>query len=275
MKVRISTNLQSAFANRRLKQQSRAIDNEYKSLSSGDRIHEAAVDPSGLAISEGLKARSRSLSQARRNANDGISFFQLAEGNFNTLQSYAARLKELALQSASDTNSDNERLLLSKEFNVIKEDMKRITRGAVSNIYGTKDRGANFEIQIGVNEDPFQNRLKYSTAEIFDTNSYYGINSLNILSAEDARTTIGNIDKVINRLSGARAKIGSYQAKLRSAVNSLDDYKISTEATNSKIRDTDFAQAVSKKTSEEIKRATTTEMLKEANLRPNAIMDLV
>lgn len=273
--MRISTNVASSFAIRRLGQVRNELDKDYKSLSSGDRITMAANDPAGLAISEGLKARSRSLSMARRNANDGISFFQLAEGNFNTLQAYGTRLRELAMQSASGSYGDQERLLISKEFNAVKSDMKRITKASVSNIYGGKDSQDIHEIQIGVKGEKSTNRLTYNTKEIFDTDNYYGVDNIRVGSQVEAQNSLSRIDRMITKMSAARAKLGSYQAKLRSSINGLDDHKINVDESNSKIRDTDFAQAMASKTSAEIREAATTSMLTQANTSPQAVLRLI
>lgn len=273
--MRINTNVQSSFAIRRLGEVNRDLDGNFSSLSSGDRITTAANDPSGLAISEGLKAKSRSIAQARRNANDGISFFQIAEGSFNTLQAYATRMRELAMQSANASYSDSERNVISKEFEAIKNDIKRITSGAVTNIYGNRDSQKDYEIQIGSGSSQSDDRLRYSTEEIYDTKNYYGVDKVRVGTAGEARASLGEISKIINRLSSSRARIGSYQKKLQHSINNLDTSKINIDDSNSKIRDADVAEEVSKKTSNEIRQKATSAMLNMVNSRPNAVLKLV
>ena len=166
MGLRINTNVTSLAAQRTLGANNTEQASTLGKLSSGTRIVKAADDAAGLAISEKLKAQIRGVNQAERNANDGISMIQTAEGGLNESSNILVRLRELAVQSASDTVGDSERKFTNLEYQNLKQEMERISQ--VTEFNGKKllnGSGDKYDFQIGINNDDFQDRIKYDAAK--------------------------------------------------------------------------------------------------------------
>lgn len=273
--MRISTNVHSLVAQRRLKNSNQTISNESTRLSSGERVYQSAVDPSGLAISTKLRARIRSEQQLERNLNDGISIFQVAEGTLSTMQDLSVRLRELALQSASDTVDPASRKMIDREFGQVKEEMKRL---ATSSKYNGKNllngSGSVYDLQIGVNNNEFQDRLNYNMNKVLNPNANYGLNTANVASRQSAKKALDIFNGMTDELSKGRAELGAMTNRLESAMNNVQISRENNSNANSIIRDTDIAGATARRAGAMIQRDTTVTALQTANLSPQGIAKL-
>ena len=247
MGLRVRTNVSSLSARRTL-----GVNNEKQAqalgkLSSGSRIVRSADDAAGLAISEKLKAQVRSTNQAERNAKDGISLIQTAEGGLNEVSNILIRLRELAIQSSSDTVGDSERKFTDLEYQNLKAEIERVSQ--VTEFNGKKllnGAGEKYDFQIGINNNDFNDRISYD-AQL--TNSSVGslsVDSLNVGTKADAQSSLEMVDAAIQNVSGQRAELGAVQNRLTSTIQNLQVSSENLSAANSRIRDTDYAAETAK-----------------------------
>lgn len=276
MNVRINTNTPASSAQRTLEKINGDLGKEMSSLASGDRIHTAAIDPSGLAISENMRARVRSYGQANRNANDSISMMQVAEGALSNVSNMATRLKELAIQAANDTLGGSERAMADVEYQNVKTEIKRILSGTK---YNGKEllsgNGDVYDFQVGINHSDDGQRLSYDMNKVIRSADQIGAGSSSIRSKAGAQSAIGSINKLINESAGARAKIGSFGKRVESVVQNLGAVKENTAAARSQIRDTDYAKATANKAVKEINKSATMSVLKTTVSTPERVMKLL
>lgn len=276
MGFRINTNVTSLAAQRTLGQTKQQQDKTLNQLSSGSRITKAGDDAAGLAISEKLKATIKSFEQANRNANDGISMIQTAEGGMNEISSMLIRLRELAIQSSSDTVGEQERKFSDMEFQNLKLEIERISQ--VTEFNGTKllnGEGDQLEFQIGVNNNPEENRLNYQSDKINTTLNSLGVDGLDIESKGSAQGSLSTLDEALNTLSGHRAELGALQNRLQSTSNNILTSVENLNAANSRIRDTDVAQAASENAKNSILSQSGTAVLAQANANAQQALRLI
>lgn len=266
MGFRINTNVSSIAAQRSLTKTNRDSQSTLAKMSSGTRITKAADDAAGLAISEKLKARIRSNAQANRNTNDGISMVQTAEGGLDEISNMLTRLRELSIQSASDTVGDTERAFTDMEYQNLKLEIERISQ--VTEFNGTKllsGSGGVLDFQVGVNNDDFQDRITYDTAAQNAKLESLGIDSISVASKEGAQTALKTIDDAIEKVSGQRASLGAIQNRLVSTSNNLEITNENLSAANSRIRDVDYAKAAADNAKNNILAQAGTSVLGQAN----------
>ena len=276
MGLRINTNVTSLAAQRTLGKNNTEQANVLGKLSSGTRIVRSADDAAGLAISEKLKAQVRSTNQAERNANDGISMIQTAEGGLNEISSILIRLRELSVQSASDTVGDTERKFTDLEYQNLKQEMERISQ--VTEFNGKKllnGAGDKYDIQIGINNDEFQDRIAFDTQILNSSISSLGVDGLTVGSKEDAQAGLVAIDSAIQNVSGQRAELGAKQNRLSSTISNLQVSSENLSAANSRIRDTDYAAETAKKTKLDILTNAGTSVLAQSNTAGQAALALI
>jgi flagellin len=274
--MRISTNVHSLVAQRYLRNHTESMSAEDKKMSLGERIVSAADDPAGLAISEGLKAKIRSNTQAERNTNDSISLLQVAEGSLAVMSDIGSRLRELAMQASTDTVSDMDRIVIDKEFQAMKDEVKRLTQSTSFN--GNKiinDQGSVYDLQIGINGNPGLDRLKYDMKKVMDSSSNFGIDGVSLKSKEGAQSSLSKIDGMMTQVSSSRAELGSLSNRMNSVIQTLQVSRESDSSANSKIRDADMALEVANRAKEQIAQSSTLEMLKIANNAPGTILKLI
>jgi flagellin len=243
MGLRINTNIQALAAQRHMGINNENLRNSLEHLASGSRINRAGDDAAGLAISEKLKADVRSLRQANRNANDGISLVQVAEGGMNEVGNMLVRLRELSIQAASDTISDAERSFIDKEVRQLKSEVDRIAN--TTEYVGMKllDGSAPFfEVQVGSHNNPLNDRLVLDTGTLTTSASALGIDGVSVESKANAQMNLEMIDQAIRRVSENRATLGAFQNRIQSTIANLNIYRENLEAANSRIRDTDMAE---------------------------------
>jgi flagellin len=276
MGLRINTNVSSLAAQRTLGVNNAEQSQTLGKLSSGTRIVRSADDAAGLAISEKLKAQVRSVNQAERNANDGISMIQTAEGGLNEISNILVRLRELSIQSASDTVGDTERQFTNLEYQNLKQEMERISQ--VTEFNGKKllnGEGDSYDFQIGINNDQFQDRISFDTQRLNSSIASLGVDGLAVSSKEEAQNGLAAIDAAIQNVSGQRAELGAKQNRLSSTIQNLQVSSENLSAANSRIRDTDYAAETAKKTKLDILTNAGTSVLAQSNAQGQAALKLI
>ena len=276
MGFRINTNTSSIAAQRSLSVNNREAENNLAKLSSGSRITKAADDAAGLAISEKLKANIRSLKQADRNANDGISMVQTAEGGLNETSSILTRMRELAVQTASDTVGDTERGMSNMEYQNLKLELERISQ--VTEFNGKKllnGEGQKYDFQVGANNDSFQDRISFDASQVNSGLSSLGVSELDVSSKEGSQESLAALDSAIEKVSGSRAFLGGIQNRLVSTSNNLQVNVENMSAANSRIRDVDYADATATKAKNDILSSAGTSVLAQANMSGQNALKLI
>jgi flagellin len=276
MGFRINTNISSLSAQRSLGKSNAASQSTLAKLSSGTRITKSADDAAGLAISEKLKANIRSSQQADRNANDGISMVQTAEGGLDEVSSMLTRLRELSIQSASDTVGDTERSFTDMEYQNLKQEIERISQ--VTEFNGTKllDGSADkLDFQIGINNNDFQDRISYDAQLTNSSMESLGIDGIGVSSKEGAQESLATIDSAIENISGQRANLGALQNRLVSTSNNLQTSVENLSAANSRIRDVDYAKASADNARNNILNQAGTSVLAQANAQGQNALRLI
>jgi len=209
-------------------------------LATGQRINSAADDPAGLSISEKMRSQIRGLRQAQRNALDGISLIQTAEGAMNEIHSILQRMRELSVQAANGTNTDEDRAHLNDEFQQLKEAISQFARDTEFNTQplldgSKKDNGIN--LQIGPNAG---DSIKVNIGDMTDL----GLDALDISTQEGAEEALKALDDSIKKVSSERSKLGAIQNRLEHTINHLANYEENLTAAESRIRDADMAQTI-------------------------------
>jgi flagellin len=279
MTISVLTNVASLNAQRNLTSTQNALASSVGRLSSGMRINTASDDAAGLGISENLKANIRSLAQAQRNANDGISMSQVAEGSMNDMQGIVSRMRELSVQSSNSTLGDTERGYLQTEFTQLSSEINRIS--AVTDFNGQKlldgSASAGLTFQIGI-QNTANDRLAMSITKL--TTSTLGASALHIASASlstaaKAQAAIGAFDKAIQQLSQSRAKVGATQNRMTVTVSNLAVTQENLTAANSRIRDVDVASESANLTKSQILSQAGLAVLAQANQLPQSALSLL
>ena len=241
MGLRITTNVAAINTQRNLVGSQRNIQNSMAQLSSGYRINKSADDAAGLAISENMKAQIRSSTQARRNANDGISLVQTAEGGLNEISGITTRLRELGIQASSDTVGDNERGFINLEVSQLKSEIDRIANTSSWNSTKLLDGSTpTFDFQVGINSTE-NDVISFDASQNTATVQGLGLDTLDFATKDGARFSLVSLDQALTSLSGMRANIGAVQNRLISTVDNLAVTEENLAAANSRIRDTDIA----------------------------------
>ena len=276
MSLRINTNVQALAAQRNLNANNHSQANALDKLSSGSRINKAGDDAAGLAISEKLKANIRSMKQANRNANDGVSLVQVAEGAMNEISNILIRMRELSIQASSDTIADTERGYVNNEIQQLKSEVDRIANSTEFN--GTKllnKTAPNLDIQVGIHNDSTNDRFTFDTGDKASTLDALGIGGVGTAKKEDAQENLGKIDAAMDKLNSNRASLGALQNRLSSTINNLNIYRENLEAANSRIRDTDMAEEASELTRTNILTQAGVSVLSQANQNPQLALKLL
>jgi flagellin len=276
MGFRINTNVASMQAQSSLNKVNRESQESFAKLSSGQRITKAADDAAGLAISEKLKAEIRSAQQANRNVNDGVSLVQVAEGGLNETSNILVRMRELAIQSSSDTVGDSERGMANLEYQQLKSEMDRISQ--VTEYNGKKLLNGSdnkIDFQVGTGADEFKDRISLDTSVINSGIEAMGVEGVDVSSKEGAQSSLGALDSAIEKVSGQRAVLGSLQNRLTSTSNNLQVYTENMSAANSRIRDVDYAEESAKQARNQILTSAGTSVLAQANVSSQNALKLI
>lgn len=276
MGIRISTNIASITAQRTMAGGQREIQKSMAQLASGSRITKSADDAAGLAISEHLKSQIRSMSQAQRNANDGISMVQTAEGGLNELSNILTRIRELGIQSASDSVSDRERGFTNNEVQQLKLELQRISQTTrFGNTQLLNGSGDIFEFQVGLNNTEEEDRIQYNSGMTNATIAELGVDDIDFSSKTGAQEALTKLDDAQFKVNGYRASLGAIQNRLSSTSDNLGVMVENASAANSRIRDTDVAAATSEMTRNNILLSANTSVLSQANQVPQLALKLL
>jgi flagellin len=274
MGLRVNTNTASINAQRNLNNVTERLSANYRRLSTGLRISTAADDAAGLAISERLRAQIRSLDQAKRNANDGISMVQTAEGALGEVSSILVRLRELAVQSANGTTSDADKATLNAEFGDLVNEINRIGRSTeFNNIKLMDGSSASVSFQIGFGTTTGIDTISVSLSPTLSTS--LSLSSLDIGSGGSTSTAISAIDTAINTVSGLRGRLGAVQNRLGSTINNLAVQVENLSAAESRIRDVDVAHETAQLTRNSILQQASIAILAQANASPQSALGLL
>lgn len=276
MGFRINTNVVSLQAQSSLKKVSKESQESFAKLSSGSRITKASDDAAGLAISEKMKAEIRSAQQATRNANNGISMVQVAEGGLNETSNILTRMRELSIQAASDTVGDSERGMANLEYQQLKSEMERISQ--VTEFNGKKllnGEGDKYDFQVGTRSDEFENRISFEAGQLNSGIDSLGVSSVDISSKDGAQESLANLDSAIEKVSSQRAILGAIQNRLTSTSANLQTNVENLSAANSRIRDVDYAEETAKQARNQIISAAGTSVLAQANMNGQSALKLI
>jgi flagellin len=275
MGLRISTNLASMSAQRALNESGTNQKTNYERLASGKRITSAGDDAAGLSISDNLRGQIRSMNQAERNANDGISFVQVAEGGLTEVANIVIRLRELSIQAASETVGDRERGFLNQEVQSLKEEVDRIA--SVTNFNNTpliSGQGKALDIQVGIRNDE-TDRIQFKIKDNDVRSKSIGISAVDISSVKGARNAIDRLDEALGNVNSSRARLGAMQNKLHSTTRNLAISKENLSEARSRIADADVAQVTSDLVRDNILSTAGTSVLAQANAAPQKALSLL
>lgn len=275
MAISLLSNVPALNAQRHLEMNRTIYERSIERLASGRRINRAGDDAAGSAISFSLDAHIRSIQQAQRNAQDAVSLFQVAGGAMGGLSNILVRLRELAMQAASDTVGDREREMLEVEAVQLREEIDRIAES--TKYLGTNllnGSGRDFVFQVGI-EDADTNRLFYSASQIDVRTDTLGVDGVSVLDRESAQEALTSIDEGINRLHIPRSQMGAMQTRLTSTLDFLADYEENLTAANSRIKDADLAREASEVVRGQILQKAGIAVLSQANMLPTLATKLL
>jgi flagellin len=274
MGLRINTNIASVNAQRRLSTQQKRLEHAQAALASGSRIVTASDDAAGLAISENIRGQVAGIRMARQNAYNAQSLIQVSEGGLNEINNILIRLRELGVQSASDTVSEVERSFLNQEAVQLVSEADRIAK---STRFGNKLllSGENEELEYHVG--PFggeENIIKYEI-KADATASTLGIDDIDISDKDGGRNTLETVDEAIVSLGKMRADFGAVQSRLQVTVSNLDIQNENLTAARSRIADADVAHETSEMASASILQNASVAVLAQANQNGAAALRLL
>lgn len=252
------------------------MKNNLRRLSSGQRITRAADDAAGLAISEKLRAEIRGIGQAKRNAGDAISLVQTAEGGLGEISNIVIRLRELAVQAASDTIGNDERRFTDIEYQQLKDEIERIAKSSEFNGIKLLDgTGGRLDFQVGTKNDPLLDRLTYDSTSGDATLTALGIMSESVNTKEGAQLSLKKLDDALVHINGTRANLGAIQNRLSSTISNLGTKTENFSAANSRIRDADIAAETAELAKNRILVQAGTSVLGQANEFPSIALKLL
>lgn len=275
MGLRIATNVPSMATQRNLEKTTGEAGKSYARLSSGNRITRSGDDAAGLSIANKLEASVRGMQMAQRNANDGISFVQTAEGGINEVSNILIRMRELGVQAASDTVGDAERGFINKEVQSLKSEVDRIAQ--VTNFNGTSllnGEGKAQTIQVGISAGEM-NRIEFDPSKTNVRASALGVAGIDYSSKDGALDALGNIDEAIKRVNENRSELGALQNRLHSTSTSLGVATENMSEARSRIMDTDIAAETSTMVKNQILQNAGISVLSQANSAPNSALKLL
>lgn len=284
--MRINHNIAALNTYRQFGAANAAQGKSMEKLSSGLRINKAGDDAAGLSISEKMRGQIRGLEQSSRNAQDGISLIQTAEGALNETHAMLQRMRELAVQASNDTNTTDDRAAIQKEADQLAKDINRIAKDTQFNGQalltgaGGPNGDGTFAFQVGANEN------QQITLTIGDMTGGTGLSiaagdteadgAIDISSdAATATAAITTIDAAITKISGERSNLGAYQNRLEYAINNVDTSAENLTAAESRIRDVDMAKEMMNQTKNSILSQAAQAMLAQSNQMPQGVLQLL
>ena len=274
MGLRVNTNIASINAQRNLSTVNGKLSDNFRRLATGLRISTAADDAAGLAISERLRSQVRSLDQAKRNANDGISLVQTAEGSLNEVSSILVRLRELAIQSSNGTVSNQDKDTLDQEFQDLVSEVNRIGQSTEFNGIKLLDgSSSSVSFQVGFGTSASVDQISVSLSAALSTS--LSLNTLDIGSGGSSSIAITQIDSAINTVSSLRGTLGATQNRLNSSISNLGIQVENLSAAESRIRDVDVAFETAQLTRNSILQQASISVLAQSNAQPQSALALI
>jgi flagellin len=279
MALTINTNVASLNAQRNLTSTQVALSKSMERLSSGLRINRAGDDAAGLAISQNMQANIRSMNQAVRNANDGISLMQTAEGALNETSNILLRMRELGTQAANGTLSDTQRTSINNEFKSLQDEIDRISSVTEFNgkklLNGSLSAGMNLQVGTGTTAKNDYINVSFTKADTATLKIDATTAKVNVSTEADARTALTAIDSAISTIAANRGDLGAVQNRLQSTINNLQVAVENTSAANSRILDVDVAAETSNMTRAQILTQAGVSILSQANQSPQLALKLL
>ena len=273
MGLRVNTNIMSMSAQRNLSSTSTRLGDNFRRLSSGLRIDVAADDPAGLGISERMRSQIRSLSQASRNTQDGVSLVQTAEGSISEVLGNLNRMRELAVQSANGTYSDSDRLIMDAEFQQLIIEIDRIADTTKFNDIQLLDGSqATVPIQVGIEEGEL---IDVPLADVTATTLGLDVTDFDLTSLDNATDVLDGIDAAIDTVNSMRGNLGAVQNRLDSSLRSILNVRENLAAAESRIRDVDVAEETADLTRNSIMQQAAISVLSQANAQPQIALNLL
>jgi flagellin len=277
----INHNLSAVFAHRQLKFNYNAVDKNVEKLSSGMRINRGGDDPAGLAVSEKMRSQIRGLRQAARNIEDATSFIQTTEGYLQESQDVIHRIRELAIQSSNGIYTPEDRMQIQVEVSSLLSEVDRVATTAQFNgmnmltgSFADPAAGGTPTGSMWFHLGPNAHQRVVAYVGTMTTEGL-GINNVSISSPEAANASIANLDLALNRISKQRADLGAYQSRMELAVSGVMSAYENTQASESRIRDTDMAEEMVDYVKNQILVKTSVAMLAQANLKSSGVLDLL
>ncbi|KJZ14656.1 flagellin [Marinomonas sp. S3726] len=294
MALYVNTNTTSLYAQRQLGNSGDVLDKSFERLASGQRINSAADDAAGLQISNRLTSQTNGLNQAMRNANDGISLAQTAEGAMDETTNMLQRMRTLAIQSANGSNTDDDRLAIQQEIAQLATEIDRVadttTFGGQNLLDGTYASGS-FQVGADASQTISFSLASGGTNNSVDISAAGGFNvqglstaagttiitslTASVSSVANAQSMIEMLGSMIAAVDTKRAELGAVQNRFSSTISNLGNIKENVEGARSRIRDADFAEETATMTSNQILQQASTTILSQANQRPQSAMSLL
>ncbi len=274
MGMSIRTNISSLNAQKNLFQTQQSLDSSLSRLSSGYRITKAGDDAAGLGISVNLESQIRSFNQASRNAQDGVSLVQTAEAALNETSNILTRLRELAMQSASDGIGNTERGYIQDETTALTTEIERIADATEFNGQALLNTAATtLDFQVGIRNVAANDRISVTTVDA--QSAALGVNALDLSTKVNAQAALTTIDAALATVSSARSEFGAFGNRLNSAIATIQTSSESLSAANSRIRDVDVAEETSKMSRAQILVQAGVSVLAQANQAPQVALKLL
>ncbi len=278
MGLRIATNVSSLTAQRHLNDTRQLLDKSLERLASGYRVNRAGDDAAGLAISEKLRGKVKGLMQAQRNASDGISLIQVAEGGLNEIQNILVRLRELGVQSASDTIGDTERRYLNEEYQSLKEEMDRIANSTEFNgtvlLDGTGGT-LDFQVNTGGANLLGVDRISFNAFKLDVNVDKLGLEDVGIRDKYSSQRSLDLIDGAIDEVASIRGELGALENRLTSTIKNVAISVENLSAARSRIKDVDVADETAEMTKRNILMQAGVSVLAQANNVPKMALQLL
>ncbi|RNF52351.1 flagellin [Marinomonas hwangdonensis] len=293
MALYVNTNTSSLNAQRQMMNSSNALDTSFERLSSGKRINSASDDAAGLMISNRLTSQVNGLNQSVRNANDGISLAQTAEGALDETTSMLQRMRTLSIQSANGSNSDKDRVALQQEISQLSTEINRIaettTFGGENLLDGTYNgiyqvgADSNQTISFSMSSGGVNNSIDYGANGGFTmsglsagaSTAQVSLTTASISTVANAQSMINVVDTMIAAVDSKRAELGAVQNRFGSTINNLSNIAENVSAARSRVRDADFAEETAQLTSSQILQQASSSILAQANQRPQTALSLL
>lgn len=276
--MRINNNIMAMNTHRQLGLANNSGAKSMEKLSSGQRINRAGDDAAGLSISEKMRAQVRGLNMASRNAQDGISMIQTAEGALDESHAILQRMREIGVQAANDTNEAVDRTALKNEIDQLAEELDRIAGATEFNekalLDGSLASGTGANFQIGANTGDEQS-IELTIEDMSASALGSGVASLTIDTHDNAKNSIDAIDSAIQTVSDQRSKLGAVQNRLEHTIKNLDNSAENLQAAESRVRDVDMAAEMMEFTKNNILQQASQSMLAQANMAPQSVLQLL